>query len=246
MIIMKSGQTNYGTVKVVNRIGLFARMVELLDEEAAQDRDLFTVGLTGGSTPIAFYNWAVNNNAISQQVLEKAVWSVSDERRVALDSPESNFGNADRNLLKPLKVNPQRKFPWPVILDPHSAVSIFQRRFHERYGANKSFDLCFLGMGADGHTASIFPGSPLMAIETGDHFAPVDVPDKGWRFSITPDGLKACGKIVVVVTGSEKLHRLKKVLEGPEKMLYPIQLLSRFPEKVEWLVDEAAGDLLTL
>lgn len=243
---MKSSTTDYGTVKIVNKIGLFARMVELLDEQADTNAENFTVGLTGGSTPIAFYNWAVKHNAISEAVLEKAVWSVSDERRVALESPESNFGNADRNLLKPLGVHPQRKLPWPVILDPHSAVSIFQRKFHERYGANKAFDLCFLGMGTDGHTASIFPNSPLMAIESGDHFAPVDVPEKGWRFSITPDGLRACGKIVVVVTGGAKLHRLKKVLEGPEKQLYPIQVLSRFPEKVEWLVDEAAGDLLTL
>jgi 6-phosphogluconolactonase len=101
-------------------------------------------------------------------------------------------------------------------------------------------------MGTDGHTASIFPNSPLLAIESGDHFAPVDVPEKGWRFSLTPDGLRACGKIVVVVTGTSKLHRLKKVLEGPEKQLYPIQILSRYADKVEWLVDEAAGDLLTL
>lgn len=243
---MRSSKTDYGTVKIGRTNELFCRMVELLEEGASTKADNFTVGLTGGATPIAFYNWVVSGKALSETVIEKTVWSVSDERRVSLESHESNFGNADRVLLRPLDVHPQNKLPWPVILDPHSAVSIFQRKFHERYGANKAFDLCFLGMGSDGHTASIFPNSPLMAIETGDHFAPVDVPEKGWRFSITPDGLRACGKIVVVVTGAAKLHRLKKVLEGPEKQLYPIQILSRFPDKVEWLVDEEAGDLLTL
>ncbi len=243
---MKTNNTEYGTVNIGTIEELFSRMVDCLETGAATHGDPFTVGLTGGSTPMAFYKWAIENKAISQAVLDQTVWSVSDERRVPLDHPDSNYGNADRELLTPLGVHPQHKLPWPVILDPHSAATIFERKFHEKFGANKSFDLCFLGMGTDGHTASIFPNSPLLAIESGDHFAPVDVPEKGWRFSITPDGLRACGKIVVVVTGASKLHRLKKVLEGPEKHLYPIQILSRYADKVEWLVDEAAGDLLVL
>lgn len=240
---MRQQLTPYGSLRIGSRQEIFERLVDLMETSAATFGDPFTIGLTGGSSPKAFYEWAVKKDALSRTVLKQAVWSVSDERMVPLDDEESNFGNADRMLLNPLNVPAERKFPWPVKVDPHSAGTAFEMKWEERFGDNRAFDLCMLGMGDDGHTASIFPGSPLLAIESGNLFAPVEVPGKGWRLSITPDGLGACGKIAVLVTGEGKAERLKAVLEGDGND-YPVQILSRHAKKVEWLVDAAAGKLL--
>ena len=237
---MKQEITPFGQFHIGTVPELFTRLVDRIETAAATCGDPFTIGLTGGSTPKAFYEWAVENQAISDPVKRQAVWSVSDERMVPLDDPESNFGTANRQLLEPICIEASRKFPWPVMVDPHSAATAFEMRWNERFGQDRAFDLCLLGMGEDGHTASIFPASPLLAIQSGDFFAPVEVPDKGWRLSITPDGLKACGKIVVMVTGAAKAERLKAVLNDPSGT-YPIQLLSEVANKVEWLVDEAAS-----
>ena len=234
--------TPYGKLRIGSQSEIFAHLVDAIETAVATYGDPFTVGLTGGSTPKAFYRWAIEKDAISQAIIDRAVWCVSDERMVPLDHEESNFGNADRAFLTPLGVSEARKFPWPVSVDPHSAAPAFEMKFHERFGETRAFDICFLGMGEYGHTASIFPQSPLLVIESGSHFAPVQVPGKGWRLSITPDGLAACGKIFITVTGESKAGRLRAVINGEGD--YPAQILGRFPGKVEWLVDEAAGALL--
>jgi 6-phosphogluconolactonase len=241
---MEEQHTPYGNLRVGSLGSIYRRLIDILEVAAATYGDPFTIGLTGGSTPKAFYDWAVKNRAISQKILEQAMWSISDERMVPLDDPESNFGNADRMLLTPLGVPEHCKLNWPVMLDPHSAAIVVERRWQERFGYGRTFDLCFLGMGDDGHTASIFPGSPMLgAIASGNLFAAVDVPGTGWRISVTPDGLAACSKIVITVTGSAKAEMLKAGLQGePDKLQVP--LLSRFPEKVEWLVDTAAAAAL--
>jgi 6-phosphogluconolactonase len=240
---MTEHDTAYGKLRVGARDALFARLADLMESGCAGRARPFTIGLTGGSTPKAFYEWAVRESAIGPATRRRAVWSVSDERMVPLSHPDSNFGNADRALLRPLDIPGQAKLPWPVSVDPHSAATAFQMRLHDRFGSDRAFDLCLLGMGDDGHTASIFPASPLLIIESGDHFAPVEVPDKGWRLSITPQGLAACARIVVMVTGAAKAARLAEVLRGPGGA-YPIQLLAGLAARTEWLVDEAAAAAL--
>ncbi|MGC9451438.1 MAG: 6-phosphogluconolactonase [Oceanipulchritudo sp.] len=237
---MEERKSIHGTLRIGRIEELFERMVDILETGAASFGNPYLIGLTGGSTPRAFYQWAAREQPLSRTVLDQAVWSVSDERMVPLADPESNFGTADREFLTPLGVAADRKFPWPVQVDPHSAALVHERKLQERFGMGRSFDICFLGMGEDGHTASIFPGSPLLIIESGNFFAPVEVPGKGWRLSITPDGLRACGRIVVMVTGEKKAQRLKEVLEGPGDA-YPVQILRGCANKVEWLVDETAG-----
>lgn len=240
---MKQLKTDYGTVRIGSRVNLFSRLIDIMETTAASCGDPFTIGLTGGSTPHAFYEWARTQYALTPAIIRQAVWCVSDERFVPLTSQESNFGNADRELLEPFNVPPERKCPWPTQVDPHSAALVFERRMRDRYSTERAFDLCLLGMGDDGHTASIFPDSPLLAIGAAQYFAPVEVPGKGWRLSITPDGLRACGKVVVMVTGKGKASMVGKVFKGPDNR-YPVQLLKACAKRVEWLMDpEAAGEL---
>ena len=96
-------------------------------------------------------------------------------------------------------------------------------------------------MGDDGHTASIFPGSPLL--KKGEHrlFAAIEVPGKGWRLTITPAGLRGCGLIVVMALGLPKAAMLKRVQAGPyDPAKTPVQILRECRDRVVWLVDSAA------
>lgn len=234
--------TRNGTLVCAPREVLFQRLVDLMDRAGSEGR-AYSVGLTGGSTPKAFYDWAVREDALPAGVRERAVWTVSDERMVPLTSEESNFGTADRRLLKPLNIPEPHKLPWPVEVDPHSAATVFNRRWTERFGGETCFDLCVLGMGDDGHTASIFPGSPLLEVDLAENFTCVEVPGKGWRLSITRAGLERSRKVAVVVTGAAKANVLKEVMDGPENR-YPVQILQALRERVTWLVDpEAAAGL---
>jgi 6-phosphogluconolactonase len=106
------------------------------------------------------------------------------------------------------------------------------------------FDLCFLGMGADCHTASLFPGSPLLSDSVEESFAAVEPSGKGWRLTITPLGLRRCGRVVVIVTGEGKAAAVREVFHGSENtQVCPIQALKDLPDKVIWLMDPSAAKL---
>ena len=97
-------------------------------------------------------------------------------------------------------------------------------------------------MGDDAHTASLFPGTPLLRNEGGELFAAQEVPGKGWRLTITPAGLRACGQIVVLALGANKAPALARVLHGPDDVLNtPSQILKTCADRVLWLVDEPAA-----
>jgi 6-phosphogluconolactonase len=97
-------------------------------------------------------------------------------------------------------------------------------------------------MGDDGHTASIFPGSPLLMEKEERLFAAVEVPGKGWRLTLTPAGLGACGLIVVMTWGASKAAMLKRVFTGAhDPAITPVQMLQRWRDRVVWLADPAAA-----
>jgi 6-phosphogluconolactonase len=198
--------------------------------------------LTGGSTPKDWYRWCVENDALSPGLVAAAHWFTSDERYVSLDSEESNFGNAERGLLVPLKIPAEKKHPWPVALPAPECATEFSRQTAPWFQPGRAFDLCFLGMGDNCHTASFFPGSPLLTEDAGQFFAAIDVPAIGWRLTITPAGLRACGLIVIMVLGAGKAAALHRVLAGPfAPAAAPAQILKGCSQNVVWLVDEAAA-----
>lgn len=240
---MKEMTTPYGRLVVADQETLFARAMALAVErhERREGRN-FLWALTGGSTPAAWYRWCVKAGAMPEALRRGTQFTVSDERHVLLDSPESNFGNAERLMLDPLGVPTEHKHPWMVAWPVAEAAEAYRKTMLLLAGPGKAYDLCFLGMGDDCHTASLFPGTPLLKDDGGRLFDGQEVPGKGWRLTITPTGLRACGLIVVMALGAGKAEALRRIHRGayePEQV--PSQLLKTCAERVVWLVDEAAA-----
>lgn len=240
-------QTDYGRLLIGEKMALFAEAVRLATEHhAASDSANFTWAFTGGSTPQAWYEWAASIDAIPAEVLANTHFTVSDERCVPLTSDESNFGNAERKLLAPKGVAVDHRHPWVVDYEPEAAAEAYRQTMLLLNAPGKAYDVCFLGMGDDAHTASFFPGSTLLENDGGQLYAAVNTPQKGWRLTITPTGLQACGLIVVMTLGAGKAAALKRVLESDDALLdAPSKILKTCADRVVWLVDPAAASELS-
>jgi 6-phosphogluconolactonase len=241
---MREGKTEFGNFCIGEKEELFECALFLTKELKEElSTGIFSWALTGGSTPSAFYRYCIENEKLDGALIDGTVWTTSDERCVPLDSEESNFGNADRHMLQPVDVSLDDKFSWPTELSPVEAAEKYEANWFSRVGEGISYDMCFLGMGDDCHTASIFPGSSLIMDSPCQLFAAVEVPDKGWRLSITPKGLEHAKRIVVMTLGSSKTEALRDVFLGEyDPKNKPIQLLKNSAEKVWWLMDESAVD----
>ena len=238
--------TDYGWLIVGEKEKLFAHAAERValaatDLAEAGGRPLLCA-FSGGSTPQDWYRWCVQTGALPAAVTATAQFTVSDERCVPLADDQSNFGHADRLLLEPLGVPAAHRQPWLVALPAAEAAAAYAQTVARLAGPGRAFDVCFLGLGDDSHTASLFPGSPLLRDDGGQLFAAVEAPGKGWRLTITPAGLRACGQIVVMAVGAGKARALQRVLRGPaDPANVPAQILRTCADRVVWLVDAAAA-----
>lgn len=236
---MKIVPTSYGRFCIGDREQVFDQTVAFMRQAQRTKCADLAIALTGGSTPKAFYDWAVRTGSLGRPLIAQATWYASDERFVPLDHGESNFGNAARRLLDPLEIDPARRHPWPTdCINAAEAAARFNNEWENRRGGLTCFDLCFLGMGDDCHTASLFPESPLIGSDIEDNFAAVEVPGKGWRLTITPAGLGRCRQIIVTVLGSGKQEALDRALSLPcDPISRPIQMLRHVSDRVIWLAD---------
>ncbi|HXB01956.1 MAG TPA: 6-phosphogluconolactonase [Opitutaceae bacterium] len=239
---MTEKTTDYGRLCVGEKEELFARAVALTAAQQARATSKnFTLALTGGLTPLEWYDWCVRTRALPPALLAATHFTVSDERHVPLVSEESNFGHAARRLLDPLAVPSEQRHPWPVRLSPSEAAEAYRRAWAALVGPGRAYDVCFLGLGDDAHTASIFPGSPLLSAGSSDFFVALDT-SKGPRLTITPAGLRACDLIIIKTLGPAKAPALKRIFSGPyDPLKTPAQILKTCAARVVWLVDKAAA-----
>lgn len=217
----------------------------------AASRGLVSIALAGGSTPKGLYEQLAKPELASHVPWDRVHVFWGDERHVPPDHPDSNYRMAYEALLRHVPVPPAHIHRIHGELpDAAEAAARYEediRKFFARYSATRpQFDVIVLGMGADGHTASLFPGSPAIHETTKLVVASWIEPLQAFRITMTPVVFNAARIVWFLVSGKEKSLALKAVLEGPDDPdTYPAQIVRPAEGQVIWLIDEAAASLLT-
>lgn len=223
--------------------------VELADK-AIKNSGLFTVVLAGGGTPGVLYRLLASDEYRSKVDWEHVYFFFGDERDVSPASNQSNFKMINELLFKPLKTPKTHIFRWQTeIIDPSGVAEqyeIYIRRFFKLDGALfPKFDLVLLGLGEDGHTASLFPHTDAIQETKSIAVANLVKQLKSYRLTMTFPAINSAENIIFLVNGENKAKILQKVLEcdyDPEK--FPAQAVNPIAGKLSWLVDESAAEFL--
>jgi 6-phosphogluconolactonase len=248
---MTDGTIDYGdrgTVVVLSDAqSLALRTAELVRDttlEVVADRANAYIALSGGSTPKAL-------GAIlgAEPMRDEVPWGSlhifwGDERWVSLESPESNAGEAIRGFLDAVPIPREQVHPFETVGDPVESAVNYERLIKTVVpgGPTPMFDLILLGMGDDGHTASLFPGTAALSVT--DRLVtenPVEKLD-AIRLTFTAPLINAARHVAFLVAGAGKAERLAQVLDGPQDPeQLPSQLVRPTHGTLTWLVDEAAA-----
>jgi 6-phosphogluconolactonase len=217
-------------------------------EQVVADRGQAFVALSGGSTPKQMGTILAREPYRSRIPWDRVHVFWGDERWVPLGSPESNAGEARRGFLDLVPIPVANVHPWETEAEsPQEAAVAYEallRATFDEPDAIPRFDLVLLGMGDDGHTASLFPSTSALA--ENQHLAIANFVPKldADRLTLTAPVLNAGREILFLVGGPGKADTLEAVLEGPEQpTVYPAQLIRpALPDgQLWWLVDEDAG-----
>jgi len=199
---------------------------EAVVESSAAAGERYAICLAGGSTPQAVYRLLASDTHSAR--IDWTRWHVffGDERQVPLSDPRSNYGNARESLL--------RHVPIPgAQIHPITAADEYEGLLRAFFGEAPAFDLLMLGMGDDGHTASLFPGSISLLEDERWVIEPPDVVQGMSRFTLTLPALNAARRTLFLVCGAAKTAALARIDAGE-------RLPAALVEGAEWLVDEAA------
>ncbi|MHB8778652.1 MAG: 6-phosphogluconolactonase [Anaerolineales bacterium] len=213
-------------------------------KEAIKERGCFLVALSGGSTPVKLYE------KLAPEILNWArvhfFWG--DERCVPMDDSGNNYGQAKKLLFDKIDIPNQNIHRIPSELEPAEAAvqySLTLGQFADPPLAWPRFDLVLLGMGDDGHTASLFPGSPVDT-EAPTLAVTVNYQDRpAHRVTLTQNVFNSARNIFFLVTGTGKAETLNRVLSNiytPGEL--PAQRINPRDGKIIWFVDQAAAHLL--
>jgi 6-phosphogluconolactonase len=221
--------------------------------EAVAKNGVFNVAFAGGSTPKSLYALLADDPAYRAQITwDKIRIFFGDERHAPPDSSESNFRMASealfsKGLLKPEQIA-RIKGEYP---DTEKAAleyeQVLRAYFQLKAGEYPSFDLVLLGMGDEGHTLSLFPGTKAL-------HAPGRIVVRNWvgkfyteRITLTAEAVNHANRVMFLITRADKAPALKAVLEGPyEPEQLPAQLIHPASGNALWLIDRDAAKMLTV
>ena len=226
-------------------------VIELIDRGIGEDGKA-AIALPGGSTPRPLYN-LLATKAYSQRIdwLKVHVfWG--DERCVPPDSPESNYRIAREALLDVVPIPASNVHRIYGEKDPEKAATAYEKELQAFFGVNgrdgsprSGFDLILLGMGDNGHTASLFPGHSAITEKKRWVMAEYIQVVAMWRITLTPVVINAAKNAIFIVSGGEKAERLQSVIEGPfQPEVLPAQIVRPVQGRLLWLLDKAAASRL--
>ena len=213
----------------------------------------FVVSLSGGSTPNALYELLATPAWIRRIDWARTDVFWGDERCVPPDDPASNYRSARERLLDRLPA-PARVHRIRGEDEPEKAAAAYERELRATFGTpdgpprtapGSRFDVVLLGVGPDGHTASLFPGTAAVHESVrwvvAHHVAAVSM----WRITLTPIVLDAAAEVLFLVSGREKAAIVREVLEGPHRPdVFPAQVVAPRAGRLRWLLDAAAASEL--
>lgn len=225
-----------------------AQFIVRLANESIVTRGRFSIALSGGSTPKVLYGLLGSEPYRDQIDWSKVDIFWSDERCVPPDSADSNYRMAREVLLSRVPLSPQQVHRMPADQpDRDAAAQAYTHEMRQSFGTGDipHFDLIQLGMGPEGHTASLFPHqSSLHEQQRLVMYVNVPKPPPP-RLTFTPPILNAARHVLFLVTGAEKADAVQAVLEGdynPEE--YPAQIVRPASGEIVWMLDEAAAGKL--
>lgn len=222
--------------------GLFAQRAR----RAVEKRGRFTVLLAGGETPRASYQLLAREPLLGAIPWRFVQLFWGDERWVSPDDPRSNLGMARRSFLDQAPLTKAQIHPVPFESSPRESALHYERILRSFFGeAPPRFDLVLLGLGENGHTASLFPGDEALD-EEYRWVCEVYVAEQDlYRVTVTAPLLNQAALVAFLVSGEAKAAVLQRVLEGPhDPHNLPAQLIRPAHGKVLWLADRAAARLL--
>ena len=215
-------------------------------------RPFFSVVLSGGSTPKDLYSLIASDPSMKDNIgWERVHFFWGDERHVPPDHLQSNFRMANDAMLSELSLPPENIHRIPSEdADAHGAARRYEqeltRFFQLKQEQYPCFDLIWLGLGGDGHTASLFPQSA--ALTEQKHFVTANWVEKiqSHRITMTLPVLNRARCIIFLVSGAGKAEALKQVLEGGDRdRQHPAGLIQPLNGKLYWIVDRAAASELS-
>jgi 6-phosphogluconolactonase len=220
--------------------------------EAAAARGVFTIALSGGSTPKVLYALLAEHPSLRNSLpWDKMKVFFGDERHVGPGHADSNFQMASDAMLSKAPLRTEQIFrikgEYPDTAQAAAEYeATIQREFGLKGGELPRFDLVLLGMGSEGHTLSLFPGTKALQ-ETQR------IVTRNWvgklyteRVTLTAPAANNAANIIFMIAGADKACALKAVLEGPyEPEQLPAQIIRPSHGTLSWLVDQAAGSMLS-
>jgi 6-phosphogluconolactonase len=212
--------------------------------ESIAARGRFTIALAGGNTPRPVYARLAAADHAGRIAWAKVHVFFSDERCVAPDDPASNCRMARKALLDHVPLPFANVHRMHGEADPAFAALAYEQELRVFLDPSSPpvFDLICLGMGADGHTASLFPGTAALHERERSVVAQYVTALESWRLTFTVTLINVARRIAFLVEGADKSETLRRVLEGPNQPdVLPAQLVRPVSGQVHWLVDAAAA-----
>jgi len=214
--------------------------------QAIADHGAFTVALSGGSSPKKLYEKLAAAPYRNQVDWSKVYFFFGDERNVPADDPDNNALMAQKALFEPLDIPEAQIFRVNTSLSPQEAAADYFQSIKEHFNTEPiQFDLVLLGLGDDAHTASLFPGTPVLQEEEAT-VKSVYLKDKDvYRITLTAPLINQTRDIAFLVYGATKAAAVQQVLEADKNIAtYPAQLIQPASGNVHWFLDETAAALL--
>ena len=233
-----------GRIEVLpDPLALAHRVAEWMTQAALAAQDSFRVSLSGGSTPKALYGLLAADEFRDRFPWQRVSWYWGDERFVPYDHPESNFRMTREAMLGKVPAPPENIHPIPTDGTPEDAARRYELTLQQAYGAAKFdphrplFDVTLLGLGGDGHTASLLPGEPALS-ERKHWVAVVSHGRPEVRITMTYPVLESSRHVAFLVAGKEKATIFNTIRKGGSRV--PAAQVRPVGELL-WFVDRAAA-----